>query len=291
MTTTKSKVFIALPVYNNVKYIRRSLDSLLNQSYKNIAIHIFDNHSTDGTSEICKLYSKKNNKLEYHYNSTNQKAAENFRKALFEGTKHKNDYFMYARGDSTISKNLVMDLVNALETDKRASLAFPKMKWVDESGIEIKNKKNSFYDTRGQSIATRISLLLMTKPNQIYGLFRTSMVAKFYTKNWWQTIGYDHIFLFELALKGHFLHLEEGSFFRLYKYYNEPLKQRMQRYRDTVLIKPDILDKSIPLIKIPFYLIQAILYSSLNIRKKFECITIVLLLAPLRFLISKDENI
>lgn len=291
MASENSKVFIALPVYNNVNYVSQTLDSLLDQSYENIAIHIFDNRSTDGTSEICKSYSTNNNKVEYHINSSNLKAAENFRKALFEGTKHKNDYFMYARGDATISKNLIMNLVNTLENDKKASLAFPKMKWIDESGIEIKNKKNSFYDTRGLNVAIRISLLLMTKPNQIYGLIRTNAVGPLYEKKWWQIVGFDHIFLFELALKGHFLHLEEGFFFRQYKYYNEPLKQRMQRYRETCLMKPDILDKTIPLIKIPFYLIQAILCSNLNIRKKFECITVVLLLSPLRFLISKNDSI
>jgi glycosyltransferase involved in cell wall biosynthesis len=291
MINSKPKVFIALPVYNNISYIKNALDSLLDQSYNNIIIYIYDNHSTDGTSEFCKSYSQANSKVEYHCNNSNVKSAENFRKALLGSVSYAYDYFMYARGDATISKNLILDLVNMLESDQRASLAFPKMEWVNVDNIEIKNKKIGFYDTSGYNVETRVSLLLMTKPNQIYGLIRANMVMTLHTEKWWQIVGFDHVFLCELALKGHFRHMEDGRFFRQYKYDNEVLKNRMQRYRETLLIRPDVLDKTIPLVKIPFYLIKTVLCSKLNIGSKFKCIFVILLVVPLRFLISKNEKI
>lgn len=45
---------INLVVYNGEKYIRQCLDSIRNQTYKNIEVNIWDNASTDNTREIIK---------------------------------------------------------------------------------------------------------------------------------------------------------------------------------------------------------------------------------------------
>ena len=50
------KVSIVLPTYNGAKYIRQSIDSCLNQTYKNIELIIVDDGSTDETPEIIKSY-------------------------------------------------------------------------------------------------------------------------------------------------------------------------------------------------------------------------------------------
>ena len=52
----KSKVSILLLSYNQKEFIKDSIESSLNQSYKNLEIVISDNGSTDGTDEIIKSY-------------------------------------------------------------------------------------------------------------------------------------------------------------------------------------------------------------------------------------------
>lgn len=54
------KVNILMPTYNGEKYIREQLDSLINQTYRNIDIYIRDDGSTDNTVEIIKEYCNKN---------------------------------------------------------------------------------------------------------------------------------------------------------------------------------------------------------------------------------------
>lgn len=57
MDDTLPKVSIVLPTHNGAKYIQRSIDSCLNQTYKNIELIIVDDGSTDNTAEIIKSYN------------------------------------------------------------------------------------------------------------------------------------------------------------------------------------------------------------------------------------------
>lgn len=51
-------VSIITPVYNGEKYIKECIESVLNQSYKNIEMIIIDDGSTDRSEEIIKSYMK-----------------------------------------------------------------------------------------------------------------------------------------------------------------------------------------------------------------------------------------
>lgn len=52
-------ISVVIPSYNKVKYIKRTLDSIMSQSYKDFEVIIQDGQSTDGTLEIIKSYAKK----------------------------------------------------------------------------------------------------------------------------------------------------------------------------------------------------------------------------------------
>lgn len=53
------KVFVVIPVYNEEKYIKKCLDSLMNQEEKPDEIIIANNNSTDNTINIVKNYNVK----------------------------------------------------------------------------------------------------------------------------------------------------------------------------------------------------------------------------------------
>jgi len=57
------KVSIITPVFNNKKTIKDTIDSVLNQSYKNIEYIIVDGASKDGTLDIIKSYKNKITKV------------------------------------------------------------------------------------------------------------------------------------------------------------------------------------------------------------------------------------
>lgn len=58
-----TKLSIIIPVYNTSKYLRRCLDSVVNQTLKDIEIIVIDDGSTDDSLEIIKEYMRKYNNI------------------------------------------------------------------------------------------------------------------------------------------------------------------------------------------------------------------------------------
>ena len=63
-----AKLSIGLPVYNEIKYVEKTLDSILSQSLKFHELIIVDNHSNDGTYQILNKYSKKDKRIKLYRN-------------------------------------------------------------------------------------------------------------------------------------------------------------------------------------------------------------------------------
>lgn len=57
------KLSIIVPIYNREKYLRKCLDSVINQTLKEIEIICVNDGSTDGSLEIINEYAKKDNRV------------------------------------------------------------------------------------------------------------------------------------------------------------------------------------------------------------------------------------
>jgi len=75
-------VTICIPHYNNKETISETLDSILNQIYKNIIIKVFDNASTDNSMEILKDYEKRYENIQVFQNEVNIGGEANFTKCI-----------------------------------------------------------------------------------------------------------------------------------------------------------------------------------------------------------------
>ena len=59
----KEKISIIVPIYKVEKYINKCIDSILNQTYKNIEVILVDDGSPDNCGKICDKYLLKDDRI------------------------------------------------------------------------------------------------------------------------------------------------------------------------------------------------------------------------------------
>lgn len=105
-----SLVSIIIPVYNVEKYLRRCVDSVLNQTYTNLEIILVDDGSPDSCPQICDEYLKSDCRIKViHQNNQGLSAARNAGTAISKGL-----YLMYVDSDDFIDKRTVEILLTEL---------------------------------------------------------------------------------------------------------------------------------------------------------------------------------
>jgi len=75
-------VSVIIPVYNSERYINKTLDSVLAQTYKLIEIVLVDDCSTDNTEQLINEYTEKHDNITYYHLKKNSGAAIARNKAL-----------------------------------------------------------------------------------------------------------------------------------------------------------------------------------------------------------------
>jgi len=103
-------ISVIIPVYNVEKYVERCLDSVINQTYKNLEIILIDDGSTDNSGKICDEYVKKDNRIiVVHKENGGVSSARNIGIELANG-----DYIGFVDSDDYIEKEMYENLFNNL---------------------------------------------------------------------------------------------------------------------------------------------------------------------------------
>ncbi len=99
-------VSVIVPVFNVEKYVSRCIDSILNQTLKNIEIIIIDDGSTDKSLNICKEYESKNTNINViHQENMGLTAVR--RKGLSVA---KGEFAVFVDSDDYISESMCEDM-------------------------------------------------------------------------------------------------------------------------------------------------------------------------------------
>lgn len=98
MDICDTKISIIVPVYNIIEFLPRCLDSIVNQSLKDIEIILIDDGSDDGSEKICDEYANKDNRIKViHQKNAGLSIARNV------GINHSNGkYILFVDSDDYI---------------------------------------------------------------------------------------------------------------------------------------------------------------------------------------------
>lgn len=128
-----SLVSIIMPIYNNARYLRESLDSVINLNYKNIEIIVIDDGSVDQSVEIIKEYCKSDNRIVFFQNEKNMGTA----KTIKEGIKKSNGKFVFFNaGDDISLKDRIEKCLDIFQQNKGIGLIASTTIVIDKNSQE-----------------------------------------------------------------------------------------------------------------------------------------------------------
>ena len=109
-----NKVSIILPVYNSENYIEATIDSILEQTYKNFELIIVNDGSKDNSELICKKKAAEDERIKYFYkNNTGVSDTRNVALTYATG-----DYITFIDSDDLYEKQYLEVLVDNIEMNK-----------------------------------------------------------------------------------------------------------------------------------------------------------------------------
>lgn len=124
-------VSIVLPIYNVEKYLNRCLESVVNQTYKNLEIILVDDGSTDGCPAICDDWAKRDERIMViHKQNAGLGMARNTGIENATG-----DFICFYDSDDYIEIETIQKCVDVLEKNK-AELVCYGLKNIDRCGKE-----------------------------------------------------------------------------------------------------------------------------------------------------------
>lgn len=158
------KISVIVPVYNVEKYLNRCIESIVNQSYKNLEIILVDDGSTDASGEICEEWKKKDSRIVvFHKENGGASSARNI------GLKHAmGEYIGFVDSDDWIEKNMFERLYFLIK-EHNANMSICQMKSskkMKQPVIEIWDKKEHlehFFRVNGKNGIVSICRRLIKK--------------------------------------------------------------------------------------------------------------------------------
>lgn len=212
MFTNRPRVSIAVPVYNGQRYLRATLDSLLNQTYRDIEIIICDNASTDATESICREYVARDSRVRYLRAERNVGPAANYNRGIEAA---RGDYFKWNAADDLCEPTFIEKCVAALEADTSLVLAYPRTIQIDSEGNKLRPDDDNQPPLGQKHPWQRLKQLLFVDhrhhgAHEFYGVMRLDWLRK--TSLFGAHVRGDSVMLAKLALIGRFGVIEEHLF-------------------------------------------------------------------------------
>ncbi len=204
-------ISVGIPVYNEERFLKQTLASIVAIDYPNLEIIIVDNGSTDSSPDICRTFASQDPRILYHREAENRGAIFSWNKtfALSHGK-----YFFWSGGHDLWNPQCIALCCNQLEQHRDAVLAFPRTTIINQEGREIETMNESSFDSRNLSAEQRYVFVLrnLDKCNILHGLWRRSSLegSVLFSSQW----GPDVLLIAQMTLRGSFLSVPEAQWFR-----------------------------------------------------------------------------
>jgi glycosyltransferase involved in cell wall biosynthesis len=131
------KISIVLPVYNGEKYLSQSIESCLNQTFKNIELIIVNDCSTDNTLSIVNQYAQKDSRIKIISNFENKKLPASLNIGHNEAN---GDFITWTSDDNFYEPDALEKLLKSL-LENEADIVYSNIFLIDNLGNRVRDVK------------------------------------------------------------------------------------------------------------------------------------------------------
>lgn len=161
-------ISVIIPVYNSEKSLLKCVESVQNQTYKNLDIILIDDGSFDGSSELCDTISQKDKRIQtVHVKNGGAGQARNMGINMSRG-----QYIVFVDSDDYIEADMIFELCQRIELDGSDACT---------SDLSEKTLSESFCTSFLDSDLDKIFFVLSN--NLMYGpcqkIYRASIIKKY----------------------------------------------------------------------------------------------------------------
>jgi hypothetical protein len=208
---SRPTVDVNLFVYNGIATVGAAIESVLAQSWPEIALTLIDDGSTDGTFAVLQDYAAKHPMIRIKRNRCNGGAIANFQRAFWFGDA---DYVMPKSGDDLIAPDFTERLMEVL-------LVHPDCAMAHAAGLVFRGNGQVLGSYPAEhclsaigepSARARHVMARYTSSPSFWGVYRRGAVDCLSPIRY--RAGWDHAVLAELALCGEIRHVPEPLYHR-----------------------------------------------------------------------------
>lgn len=210
MSTIRTKLTLAIPVYNDARYIEATV---LSAAAQGAEVVVYDNASTDGTSDIVAALAARLENVSHIRHPQNIGAFANFKAALDQS---KTPYFSWIGSHDLLSPDYAARIIETIEKESDAILAAGTIEGIDEDGQPTGEVTKTKWATtsKGRPPLYRAGACatgLRRDCSIFYGVWRTQKLREVWFDQ--PCLGFDRILLVRAAAAGEIIYVPDPVFY------------------------------------------------------------------------------
>lgn len=162
------KVSIVIPIYNAEEYLNKCIDSILEQSLKEIEIILINDGSIDRSGEICDEYAMKDERIRVIH-KLNEGVSRARNRGIVEAS---GKYIMFVDSDDYVNQEYCRCLYDLSEKYKN-NLVICGFNMINNRGENVKKIKKNFDD---------LHLITIRKKREIYDISKKQLLNPLWNK-------------------------------------------------------------------------------------------------------------
>lgn len=235
-------ISVVVPVYNAEQYLQRCIESVINQTYKNLELILVNDGSTDNSESICKEYAKLDERIAYIFQEN--KGVDSARKMGIKCAQ--GEYVSFVDADDYIEHSFYQSIMEKTEGKNADVILFNILEESDNDSKIIRNAiPEGFYTY--EAMNEIVFPIMMSNgtffnfgiiPTVYSKLFKTDFLEKttIYTNDC-VSFGEDAAFVFQALIHAKQIEVVDQAFYHYVKKKSDSLSWKQQSEESIIALQ------------------------------------------------------